>query len=242
MTIKIALATTIAAAVSTPAAANLLINGGFEAMPTTGFRVEKLAPGGHVQSFNGGPVVTTQYLPGWTIAKPFQSDLHHVPSVYGYYPAVAAEGQQYLALNWSPLVGILTNSIRQNFTLGAGATGVDLSLSMATEFGYAGSPLTASIYTTSGTLLASSGAFYNTAGNRNWDAKSWSAMLGAGTYVFELYGVGSGNAWDVLVDNVVLSQVGTSIGGVPEPASWAMLITGFGLTGAAMRRRRAVTI
>lgn len=27
-------------------------------------------------------------------------------------------------------------------------------------------------------------------------------------------------------------------GGVPEPASWAMLIAGFGLTGAAMRRRR----
>ena len=29
-------------------------------------------------------------------------------------------------------------------------------------------------------------------------------------------------------------------GGVPEPASWAMLIAGFGLTGAAMRRRRLV--
>lgn len=27
-------------------------------------------------------------------------------------------------------------------------------------------------------------------------------------------------------------------GGVPEPASWAMLIVGFGLTGASMRRRR----
>ncbi len=27
-------------------------------------------------------------------------------------------------------------------------------------------------------------------------------------------------------------------GGVPEPSSWAMLITGFGLVGAAMRRRR----
>ncbi len=26
--------------------------------------------------------------------------------------------------------------------------------------------------------------------------------------------------------------------GTPEPASWALLITGFGLTGAAMRRRR----
>jgi hypothetical protein len=30
--------------------------------------------------------------------------------------------------------------------------------------------------------------------------------------------------------------------GVPEPASWAMLIAGFGLTGAAMRRRRAPLI
>jgi hypothetical protein len=31
-----------------------------------------------------------------------------------------------------------------------------------------------------------------------------------------------------------------SLFAVPEPASWAMLIAGFGLTGAAMRRRRAV--
>jgi hypothetical protein len=27
---------------------------------------------------------------------------------------------------------------------------------------------------------------------------------------------------------------------IPEPASWALLIAGFGLTGAAMRRRRAL--
>ncbi len=31
------------------------------------------------------------------------------------------------------------------------------------------------------------------------------------------------------------------VGGVPEPASWAMLIAGFGLTGAAMRRRRTAS-
>lgn len=29
-------------------------------------------------------------------------------------------------------------------------------------------------------------------------------------------------------------------GGVPEPASWALLIAGFGLTGAVLRRRRAI--
>lgn len=37
--------------------------------------------------------------------------------------------------------------------------------------------------------------------------------------------------WKIAYDNV---------GGVPEPTSWAMLITGFGLVGAAARRRRAI--
>lgn len=36
---------------------------------------------------------------------------------------------------------------------------------------------------------------------------------------------------------VILDNVSLSIAAVPEPASWAMLITGFGLTGWAMRRR-----
>jgi hypothetical protein len=45
---------------------------------------------------------------------------------------------------------------------------------------------------------------------------------------------GSGRiaAWSITVDS--------ANGAVPEPASWAMLIAGFGLTGAAMRRRRSV--
>lgn len=38
------------------------------------------------------------------------------------------------------------------------------------------------------------------------------------------------------LDNVTVSEV---VAGVPEPTSWAMLIVGFGLTGATMRRRRA---
>ncbi|KAB7643928.1 PEPxxWA-CTERM sorting domain-containing protein [Polymorphobacter fuscus] len=39
----------------------------------------------------------------------------------------------------------------------------------------------------------------------------------------------------------ILGVESASQGVVPEPASWAMLIAGFGLTGAAMRRRRTVT-
>jgi hypothetical protein len=33
---------------------------------------------------------------------------------------------------------------------------------------------------------------------------------------------------------------GVDYGAVPEPASWAMMITGFGLAGAALRRRRSL--
>jgi hypothetical protein len=53
----------------------------------------------------------------------------------------------------------------------------------------------------------------------------------SGIFAFEIR-----NAY-LQLDNVVLNA---SMGapGVPEPASWAMLIAGFGLTGAAMRRRR----
>ena len=47
-----------------------------------------------------------------------------------------------------------------------------------------------------------------------------------------------GNGW-VFVSEVSFNGVPNNA--VPEPASWAMLIAGFGLTGAAMRRRRRVT-
>ena len=43
-------------------------------------------------------------------------------------------------------------------------------------------------------------------------------------------------------DNVISGNTVLASPGVPEPASWAMLIGGFGLTGAAMRRRRFATV
>lgn len=42
----------------------------------------------------------------------------------------------------------------------------------------------------------------------------------------------SGSARLVSIDGVLVP-------GVPEPASWAMMIAGFGLTGAALRHRRS---
>lgn len=41
------------------------------------------------------------------------------------------------------------------------------------------------------------------------------------------------------LDNI---NVGAANGGVPEPASWAMMLGGFGAIGAAMRRRRKAAV
>jgi len=44
----------------------------------------------------------------------------------------------------------------------------------------------------------------------------------------------SGDNVGPLIDNVLVTSTG-----VPEPATWAMMITGFGMAGIALRRRRA---
>lgn len=53
----------------------------------------------------------------------------------------------------------------------------------------------------------------------------------------KLFGVTSGGYSATDLDGSVWSY---DTGVIPEPASWAMLIAGFGLTGATMRRRRAI--
>jgi hypothetical protein len=55
----------------------------------------------------------------------------------------------------------------------------------------------------------------------------------------------AGDALDFGVNNAGIfygdsTMLSLNVANVPEPASWAMLIAGFGLTGAAMRRRRQV--
>lgn len=58
--------------------------------------------------------------------------------------------------------------------------------------------------------------------------------------------IGAGCTTGALIPSRIygFSVTGSDAAGlaVPEPASWAMLIAGFGLTGAAMRRRRRATV
>jgi len=55
--------------------------------------------------------------------------------------------------------------------------------------------------------------------------------------VFNLPDGVTANAGDYLVNNRFIDPLAPA-GGVPEPASWALMIAGFGLAGAALRKRR----
>ena len=67
-----------------------------------------------------------------------------------------------------------------------------------------------------------------------WTSYSFNVSLAAGSYAIRFAQADNQLFFTQGVDNVSVS------GAVPEPASWAMLIAGFGLVGGAARRRRSV--
>jgi hypothetical protein len=71
---------------------------------------------------------------------------------------------------------------------------------------------------------------------------SWATFAhSASTLTVEFRAAGSGwqggsdESWGL--DNFTVAASGAGAPGVPEPATWAMMIGGFALAGAAMRRR-----
>ena len=89
-----------------------------------------------------------------------------------------------------------------------------------------------------GAFVDSSGKVIGTAFATGNDAYNVVAPTGA---VALLLGLND----DIFADNngaLRVSVTGSSVtGGVPEPATWAMMIAGFGLAGSALRRRRTAT-
>lgn len=57
----------------------------------------------------------------------------------------------------------------------------------------------------------------------------------------QVEGFATDGAHDQTSPRAGLFVVGSVAGGVPEPATWALLIAGFGLAGAGLRKRRPVT-
>jgi hypothetical protein len=62
-------------------------------------------------------------------------------------------------------------------------------------------------------------------------------LLGGQTTTNFHVGVGDNDPFNLRVNQLNLAANADLNGGVPEPATWAMMIAGFGLVGGAMRRR-----
>jgi hypothetical protein len=120
------------------------------------------------------------------------------------------------------------NTYNFTFTLSPGTYNV---LAQMTQFGAAANnfgpkPINFYLYsgTPTGTLLASSGSSLNA---------TLATTLAGGAYYLQVRPIDIAGR-DMLVKGSV------TLSAVPEPATWAMLISGFGLLGLAARRRRTL--
>ncbi len=216
---RIALAAALLATAAVPAsAAELLVNGSFETPTVT--------PGTFTQYGNGGNIG------GWTVSG---NDVLAIDN--GYSEAnVDFEAQSGLvALDLTGAGNTGANAVSQTVTLAANQL-YRLTFQLGNVGG--GPVVNQTVYGLPSSIEVlfngvSQGTFTNAAGapgTTNWLSRTIAFNSGAGgaTTVTFRNATPAGDNYAGL-DSVSLA--------VPEPATWAMMIMGFGLIGAALRRR-----
>jgi hypothetical protein len=219
----LAIALTIGVAAQAQAA-ELLTNGGFE----------NIGAGATPESWGGltyypdGTHPGNVALPGWTVESG-SVDLTQTTSLWG----PADTGTYSLDINgWDAGV------ISQTFNTLAGRT---YTVSYAYSRNAAGAPDPAIATLAVGGVTQTITAFndqslFGTPYNMRWQTGGFSFVGTGSPTTIRLSAVTPGNG-GVFFDSVSVQ------GGVPEPAAWALMIFGFGLTGATLRaRRRAVAV
>ncbi len=166
-------------------------------------------PGEFVELGNGSTAIT-----GWTVQG---SSIDYIATYWQHQ-----DGNRSIDLNGSG-----PGAIQQTFDTIAGAT-------YNVRFWIAGNPNNpdAKVVTT----VASGGlpmmSTFTTGGTRsqmNWQEQSYAFTAGSTTTTLAFFS-GNDTASGPALDNV-------SVTAVPEPATWAMMLVGFGAIGGTMRRR-----
>jgi hypothetical protein len=202
-------------------AAPAIVNGGFEADTA-------LVPVGGVYS---GPRT------GWNAGDLIST---------GYYQAAAPEGRVFALIgNGADLPGQDTSqtitgltvgqTYKVKFELGGEQWRIPGGLEQVNVSITAGSASAAQIYTaplSSNATAFSGGPLWD-----NWAFFTYDFVANATSATLDFQQTTATNGpGDTGLDNVSISLAG----GVPEPATWALMISGFGLAGMALRRRRAI--
>lgn len=215
---------------SNPAsAASLLANGGFE------------TPG--IGSYTFYSVGSTA-LTGWTVASLPGGD----PTVqltnnaaFGGLGVYSSEGSQFLDLTGN--VGRGAGIVSDAFATVAG-TSYEVSFDVGAFFvaGYGSYGDSIVDLLVNGTKVGSyANVMSLSAPGSDWQRFTYSFIgTGAPTSIglYSSLSMASGNL-GVGLDNVRVEIGVAPPGGVPEPAAWALMIIGFGVSGLSLRRRRA---
>ncbi|TAL33317.1 PEPxxWA-CTERM sorting domain-containing protein [Phenylobacterium sp.] len=226
---RVALVAFAAVAIAAPASAASLVNGGFEQPGTA-----------NVVYLHHG----STFLPGWTVVDSLPGGDDEIAyqnsAAYGGLGVVSSEGAHFLELTGvvGRGKGVKSNAIdtvagktyRVGFDVGAffirgqGSYG-DVTLDLRLDDALAGS------FTNTLGL---------TAGGSDWQRFTYDFVATgpsvrltflASTALTSSY-LGAG------LDNVTFDVVAAPPGAVPEPAAWALMILGFSLAGAGLRRGR----
>ena len=157
-------------------------------------------------------------LTGWTIES---GSIDHIGTYWN-----AASGTRSIDLNGgSP--GVISQTI---------ATIIGRSYTFS--FNFSGNPdsgITKTMDFQVGSQLGNT-SYSNASRPLEWVPFSFNYIADSTSTVIRFTGTNAG-PWGMALDDVSFSP-----GAIPEPASWAMLLAGFGLVGfAARRRRRTVT-
>lgn len=227
MKIVLALATVAATfAAPTAAAVNLVINGGFEA--------PALDAGGYF-AFGGGGGITGWVAPGASVAT--------LDGAYseGGHVFNANSGDNAMELTGLGNTGP-TAQIRQTVETGSGSYLLRFFVGNASATGTNGA-----VYTQPSTvnLSINGGAIQSFTNSSetpfavNWRQFSLAFAAAGPTEIVFLNGTSLADNYLGLDD---VSVTAVSVDPVPEPASWALLFTGFGLVGTAMRRRASAAL
>lgn len=216
------IAASFVSAIAPAAAANLIVNGGFEAAGASG-----TVPAGW--TLNTGPEPRSALRLDGNFFAPFgltgtQTALDNHFLVLGAYDTPVSDG-------------IITYpvSVEQSFKTVAGVL-YTFSYAVA-QFGSSPQYAAIDFYDADRNTLALDGL--NTAPGSDADSmfttRSGSFYGSGDMTTVRLRDYGSTYSTDAFFDNIVVTAAG--VAAVPEPSTWMMLLCGFGLLGSALRRR-----
>lgn len=207
-------------------AANLLVNGGFEAGPALNFG-----------TYYRGPLTPT----GWDRVAGLEApDI--LDDAYNQTGAGFAQlldphgGSRFLDMNGASATGGLAQTVSGLTPLSA----VTVTYWVGRWAQNSAGVLTASLFGSVTTSETTTLDYLPGASLSAWVQHTLTGFASnTGTVTLRFTGNSSSTARGAPgLDDVVLTQ---DVAAVPEPAAWALMIGGFGLAGGALRRRRAQT-